>query len=337
MEEEEAAWVRVPRELDELRANTGIDRIVVPGGRPVSFAEGRRVAYGFAAQGYYVEGVADEAAQLIRLKIWEFGREEPSWGDIAASARPSLVFGFSMSAAAHSWCEGIVDELVARHHRDEAAAVSLVNRHRGMLPWLSKLDMDPWRDDVPTWWAKQIDGEARLEPPPNAAIGDVDHRIFVDLVHRLQQVNGVDGVDAVLALPRPAQVFYVTKMIDLEVCNGGFHQLFCNAPEFAMLGSDAFRELGSLTAATLTARAVERRTQEQSAAVHQLDGATLEDFAASADESSLHEFDAPFYEIADGLAGLRVLFARSHPEAFTLDAVAPRPLVGRRQRWRRRR
>jgi hypothetical protein len=79
---EEEIWVRICRELDELRKSTSISQVVPPGWEPVDFDVGREWAHFIAAQGFYIECLADVAKQLILLKVWEYGEDEPTWGEV---------------------------------------------------------------------------------------------------------------------------------------------------------------------------------------------------------------------------------------------------------------
>ena len=154
--------------------------------------------------------------------------------------------------------------------------------------------------------------EAAIDPN----IYEIDHRVLVQAVELAQRLTPSGQQVDVDRLPRPIQAIYVTKKIDLEVLNGGFHQLFWNEPELARLGPDAFRAIGAPYAAELMAQVLRRVDDRGPAFDRRTPGVTLVDFAASAyaSHSVWGGFDSSFFALADRLAGLRVRFAEGQRE-----------------------
>ncbi len=166
--EREAAWVRVPRELDELVAETGITRVGVPEWRPVGFEEGRRSAYEFAAEGYFVESKAFPTADVILLKVWEYGDPEPTWEEVAATALPSLKFEFHSTQRQQTFCEYAVDAIVSRKFTEEAGAVQFINQNVHSIP----LPTHPHATDaaLSDWVRRIVEAASASKSAPTEAI-----------------------------------------------------------------------------------------------------------------------------------------------------------------------
>jgi hypothetical protein len=119
---EDETWDRVPRQLDELSAETGYTLIAMEGQRPMSFSDGREHVQYLATQGYFVEVLPARRSKMILVKVWEYGDVEPSWDDVEGGVGPVLVFSFDTSAELQVYCESIVDELVRRHQYNDVYA-----------------------------------------------------------------------------------------------------------------------------------------------------------------------------------------------------------------------
>ena len=145
----------LPQRLATEASAAGIDRAVLPAQRPTTVTEAVRWAIAMLADGWYVAYQLETTAALAYLKSWEYGEEEPTWRDVLASSRPAAQYQFQATPAAFAYCNAILDSL-ERRGVSETEAVGLLNKHYAKLPWLTKEEIDPMREDVPEWWADRL-------------------------------------------------------------------------------------------------------------------------------------------------------------------------------------
>jgi hypothetical protein len=140
--ETEDEWIRVPRELDRIRAETGVRRIGIAGHRPVPFPQGRKYAIDLANQGHIVRCRVDVWLGLILIADVEDEPDEVSWDEVRESLLPGLPpFDFNPADNEEELWEGLVETLISRHGRSVDEAVEMVNRHHALVAWPENFDV----------------------------------------------------------------------------------------------------------------------------------------------------------------------------------------------------
>ncbi len=141
-------------------------------------------------------------------------------------------------------------------------------------------------------------------PPPKisdlraatlAAISDDDVEFsLVDYVATRIGANG-NELDAIERLPPRLLTWYITFVVDAEVLNGGFNQLFFNpSGRYATMAPMAFEEIGAPEAAALVAQALSLLDQHAPALEAAAEEGTLEAFARTYLDQPFGELDSAY-------------------------------------------
>ncbi|MCA9322005.1 MAG: DUF4375 domain-containing protein [Planctomycetes bacterium] len=118
------------------------------------------------------------------------------------------------------------------------------------------------------------------------------------------------------SLPTALQAHYVAFLVDAEVLNGGFNQLFFNAPEVAAAAPDAFQYFGLEKAASLARRACQLHESVRPRLEAARRDGTIEAFMDTYDESPFQVLDG-LYAAAEGeFRDARLYFIRAHADEF---------------------
>lgn len=147
---------------------------------------------------------------------------------------------------------------------------------------------------------------------------DLLEQAVVDLVlERIGTSPGQDPATVLAGLPGGFRDVYSTWVVEAEVDNGGFNQLFWNAPGWLPKDAAAgFERLGLVELARLVDAGI---------AIHQQDSArlaalkaegTLEAFSRSYDERPYAGLDLAFHARGKAVSLARIAYVRSHPERF---------------------
>jgi hypothetical protein len=129
--------------------------------------------------------------------------------------------------------------------------------------------------------------------------------------------TSTDRAKAIQDLPRGAQIFYLSFIVEAEVMNGGFNQFFWNSSsEYAELVAPALNELQASRAADVFERAFlvaqsEIKIQAKAKAV-----GTLDAFSESYKETRLNEFDEEFCKEAEHFPALRMQMLQTNEPVF---------------------
>jgi len=97
-------------------------------------------------------------------------------------------------------------------------------------------------------------------------------------------------------LPIALQAHYLAFILDCEVLNGGFNQLFFNHPEMADDATEAFQYLGMEQTSALVTKASELYQQVASRHEEARSAGTVEAFAKTYEGSTFAELDGLYVE-----------------------------------------
>lgn len=122
--------------------------------------------------------------------------------------------------------------------------------------------------------------------------------------------------EALASLPPGLQAHYIAFTVDAEVLNGGFNQLFFNAPELAKAAPLAFEHLGMHDAAGLATRACELYESIHPRHIAARQAGTMEAFMATYDEQPFEALDAEYASGEDRFRDERLRYVRAHPQEF---------------------
>ncbi len=157
----------------------------------------------------------------------------------------------------------------------------------------------------------------RLTPESLGAISDddVEGSLIAYVVERLS--TGVDDAEELDRLPDALRTWYVAFVVDAEVLNGGFNQLFFNpsgalAPE----APAAFEALGVPEASALVERALTLLGDHAPALEKAMEAGTAEAFAATYLDQPFEELDNAYAEQSERWAEARLRFIRERAAEF---------------------
>jgi len=127
--------------------------------------------------------------------------------------------------------------------------------------------------------------------------------------------EGVDRATIVRAVPIGVRAIYTTWLVDAEVCNGGFNQLFWNpSGEFAGDALAGYELMGAEEYAAVMRGALAIWETERGPLAHFHAEGTLEAFSASCAHTTLGEADTRYYALDDAIRDVWPRFARARPE-----------------------
>jgi hypothetical protein len=161
-------------------------------------------------------------------------------------------------------------------------------------------------------------GEVTVEVIKSVPDDDVEQFIIDGVESKLAEVNH-DTARLLPLLPTGARALYLTWIVEAEVMNGGFNQLYWNG--YGRYANDmvrAFEFFSAVKHAGLMREAIKVRAKERI-----LMGAlkligTIQAFSWSCRLSKLDPLDDRFYDITETLSSFRVPKIRSNPALFSL-------------------
>ena len=123
--------------------------------------------------------------------------------------------------------------------------------------------------------------------------------------------------DVVRALPPGARAVYTTWLVDAEVNDGGFNQLFFNpAGQYAGDALAGYELLGAEEHAAVMRAAIATREAERERLAPLYAAGTPEALAESYRRTELGEVDQRYYALGDGIYNVWAGAVRTRPELF---------------------
>lgn len=164
---------------------------------------------------------------------------------------------------------------------------------------------------------------ARLTQSVIEAMSDefLEQDILAFVMQRTQPGRPAEAA-RLASLPLPLQAFYSTFIVEAEVYNGGFNQLFYNhggaVARLAVLGYTAIR---SPARSALVAEAVERLLAHMPELRAAWQDDTMEAFMGSYDLQVFDDLDDRFVALHDAEEGqaLRIKYIRQHAASLEVD------------------
>lgn len=153
----------------------------------------------------------------------------------------------------------------------------------------------------------------------NSVPNDKLEQAIVDYIADKIYANGRNGKDLTI-LSEGCRALWLTWIVEGEVNNGGFNQLYWNTDDAHNAELvEAFEFFGAVEHAKLMARANNARAKEAKRQQKYKDENTLQAFSDSYKETDLGSFDTEFYDLTDDLSSLRIAKIRKTPELFVGD------------------
>ncbi len=155
---------------------------------------------------------------------------------------------------------------------------------------------------------------------------ELDNAVYHHILHRIAHAwNDRQRLrQAVLSLTVGQQMVYTTRILEMEVSNGGFNQYFWNSSgQFAEEALAGYRLLGAERHATIVEAAIETQHKERTQQALYKALGTMEAFMASYETTELPSLDDAFYRARReiDLTALRDDYIRRNPEEFELNSL----------------
>jgi len=149
---------------------------------------------------------------------------------------------------------------------------------------------------------------------------DIAYAVFSSLENGRLAKNITSTVEYSEQLPPGPRMVYTAQLVDIDVPNGGFVQLFWNQDSrIVELAIGAFELMGAPKTAQLVSRALARFREEQELHARQRATGSLQGFSDTYSLSKLGEFDVEYWEHVDHHRDLIVRYIRAHPEEFVTE------------------
>jgi hypothetical protein len=155
-----------------------------------------------------------------------------------------------------------------------------------------------------------------LSPAVIESIADDDlEQSIIDYVAWKADADGVTEGALLERLPPAVSAVYATRLVENEVANGGFNQLFFNRMrnllERAVVG---YRTIGAPEHEQIANAAIERAIEAAPALDAAREAQTMEAFSASYKLELFDDLDAAFNELdqTEGVSAIRIRYIRSH-------------------------
>ena len=157
----------------------------------------------------------------------------------------------------------------------------------------------------------------RLDPTILASISDdVLEAALIDYVVAQWRQKGGEA-EALAAIPAPLRAWYITFVVDGEVLNGGFNQLFFNASAGASPEApEAFEIVGLPQGAALMRRALAILEERAPALEEAHAEGTIEAFMETYDDDPFSALDAQYGEHEEEFRRRRIQFLRAQAHAI---------------------
>jgi len=162
--------------------------------------------------------------------------------------------------------------------------------------------------------------DSSVPPTPDAITSDLLDATSDDVIEFLLLNYVLDVLqhrpDTAEGLPIALQAHYLAFILDCEVLNGGFNQLFFNHPEMAGDASQAFQYLGMDQVAALVTKTSELYQEVRSRHEAAKSAGTVEAFAKTYEGSPFDELDSLYWEQQDEWRLERIKYIRANPNLF---------------------
>jgi len=150
---------------------------------------------------------------------------------------------------------------------------------------------------------------------------EVDRRILDALRERLGWVGATHEYDSVRRLSPGLTMLWSTDVVDGEIRNGGFNQLFWNRYDlYAADAIEGFRLIGAEEHARLVEDALKLFEAERPRLEPFYAEGTLEAFSQSCEQTGLDRLDDQWLFQALDFRPKRLSYIRAHPDEFGLDS-----------------
>jgi hypothetical protein len=151
-----------------------------------------------------------------------------------------------------------------------------------------------------------------------AVLGASDEDVIDVVMSLLAEYLGADPdneFERFDELPEGLQIIWATRLIEAEVLNGGFNQLYWNSTgAYAPVAVEAYQVLGLHEAAQLVQRSLEILETEREQLQRFWKENTLEAFSESYKHTTLGTLDERFWPWEEEAERSRVALVRQHPE-----------------------
>ena len=168
--------------------------------------------------------------------------------------------------------------------------------------------------------------EFNIVPPPtlvrvspDALAGISDDDVESSLVHYVvdHMLGDGEGPDTLARWPEGLRAWYITFVVDAEVLNGGFNQLFFNSSRALTPAAPwAFERIGAHAAADLVRRALDLLERHAPALEAAADAGTAEAFMETYLDQPFSELDQLYGELEKELQAARIRFIREQVESL---------------------
>jgi hypothetical protein len=149
---------------------------------------------------------------------------------------------------------------------------------------------------------------------------EVDRIILDALSRRLGWVGVRHEYDSVRRLSPGLRMLWSTDVVDGEIQNGGFNQLFWNRYDlYAADAIEGFRLIGAEEHARLVEDALKGFEEERPRLEPFYAEGTLEAFSKSCEHTGLEGLEAEWLFQGLDFRAKRLSYIRAHPEEFVLD------------------
>lgn len=143
-------------------------------------------------------------------------------------------------------------------------------------------------------------------------------QVVFDNLSQKQPADYEEEYETVMSWNKSRQAIYMIWLLEAEVNNGGYNQLYFNSSgQFYKHLPDALNLVGATNFADLTKRANDTFEKENPKITQHQDG-TLEGFSKSYDDNPLNNFDDEFYDLnkIENLQQIQVDFIRKNKKEF---------------------
>lgn len=167
---------------------------------------------------------------------------------------------------------------------------------------------------------------AQLSQEALAGISDDD--VESSLVHHVvdHMLGDGEGPDALARWPEGLRAWYITFVVDAEVLNGGFNQLFFNSSGALVPAAPwAFERIGSHVAADLMRRALGLLDLHAPALDVAADAGTAEAFLETYRDQPFAELDQQYCQMERELRSARLHFIRERAASLCPPPSPPPP------------
>jgi hypothetical protein len=150
---------------------------------------------------------------------------------------------------------------------------------------------------------------------------EVDRLIFDALGKQLGWVGAKHDLDSVRRMSPGLRMLWSTDILDGEIHNGGFNQLFWNHNDlYAADAIEGFRLIGADEHARLVVDALKLFEEEWPRLEAFYTEGTIEAFSESYKETGLNRLDDQWLSQGLDFHAKRLACIRAHPEEFVLDS-----------------